>query len=1289
MREDTSGPRKQLGWGKRVLIAAGIFCILLIIVHRPLLLSVGHWAVTHYASSQHLKANFRLEGNPFGDLTVRNLHLTPVGPSDIESVDADYARLDYDLIGFLGHGMSRFLNSVELHSARIVMNPAKTTPSPAGKKGSFSLPTIFPDKLQLRDVTLIVRDKPHDLVIDNLDLDLEPEGTHPLQIDRVQLQQGQDWSGISAQTSYQNRNLVIQNLQLGNDQVRRINIDASKIGQNQLEAQFDARIGGGAVEGAIALAQQKSAVHVEVHLLAKGVDAADLNKYAALPADYVHGQIEQLRIDGAGLLHVPKSWSGEVAAQLNDFGVQENRFDRINLDVVARDSRAQLQAAEIVQGPNQIQITGFTELPADPNGFLRAPARFKVTGEMQDMERLTSGMSQSLTGSAHLDATLESKDGVLIGQAGLSSARIGFGDGTIDNLSGTIQFSKKFKDLPDKRPWYADLTSEGRFQTGAVHFKNNTIDSMEASFASKGDQLTLDPVTVASGQDRFSVHGQYQLPADFSQINEQPASLNISASAPNLGALWVSGAADQVTGALEMSGQLRWNGKTADGQLSLNGTDIKTRDLLIQKISGQLTVDNNIVYLNDFTATVNQQDFVQASGKVDLHAPYPYSVELTANLPNLSALEPVLNASGNQKKLAGSLMVRWKGSGQAKTFKNSGQLKLTLDRGRYGDLQSLEAKIDASYSPDGFNIPIIYFSSDKMELQATAQARGDRLEISKIQVYQGKARYADGYISIPFVWGNLGSSAPVFPTNGKVTANFQSQNLDLDKLFKDLGMTPAASGTLNIDFNAGGTLANLDARLNVQGQALRAVDLKDFEPATFNLVARVNNGQLTMDGKLEQARIQPLQFKANLPFPLPTILREGKIPDSTPVNATVQLPRSSVNFVRQFVPGLDQVDGDIVLDVKVGGTIGQPVLSGTGDVNINVVRFSDPTIPSLQGFKARLVFNRDTLSMEQFRGDLAGGPFTVSGKVTFPRLTQPRVDLQFKASSALIARNDTLTVRADADISVNGPLNSALVKGKVGLTNSHFLKNLDLLPIGLPGRPAPEPPLSRPEFSFPQPPLRNWKFDIDIETKNPFSIKGSLASGSALVKLHLGGTGLHPALEGQVRLRNVEATLPFSRLNVDYGFLYFDPSDPLNPKIDLHGTSVIRDYTIHVYVYGRSLSPEAIFSSEPPLPQEEIISLLATGATREELTGNNNVLAGRAAMLLFQQLYRKVFKKGESTQSNSVFDRLELDVGQIDPRTGQQMATARFKVTHQVILIGDIAVGGDFRGLVKYLIRFR
>ena len=79
-----------------------------------------------------------------------------------------------------------------------------------------------------------------------------------------------------------------------------------------------------------------------------------------------------------------------------------------------------------------------------------------------------------------------------------------------------------------------------------------------------------------------------------------------------------------------------------------------------------------------------------------------------------------------------------------------------------------------------------------------------------------------------------------------------------------------------------------------------------------------------------------------------------------------------------------------------------------------------------------------------------------------------------------------------------------------------------------------------------------------IKSKDPFLIRGNLATGNAIVDMKLAGTGLHPQLQGQVRLENFDATLPFSTLTIRLGFLYFDPDDPLNPRIELQGESLIR-----------------------------------------------------------------------------------------------------------------------------------
>src|SRR5205823_9174981 len=118
----------------------------------------------------------------------------------------------------------------------------------------------------------------------------------------------------------------------------------------------------------------------------------------------------------------------------------------------------------------------------------------------------------------------------------------------------------------------------------------------------------------------------------------------------------------------------------------------------------------------------------------------------------------------------------------------------------------------------------------------------------------------------------------------------------------------------------------------------------------------------------------------------------------SPLSGKVQVPRSSVNFVRQFVPALRELDGSVALNVNLGGTIAKPVLSGSADTNINVARFNNGTLPALTNFKALLNFRDNTLSFERFAGDLAGGGFSLGGKITLPKLTEPNLDLHLKAN---------------------------------------------------------------------------------------------------------------------------------------------------------------------------------------------------------------------------------------------------------------------------------------------------
>ncbi len=1312
------------------MIGFAVVAALVIIFHRPILLAIGRNVALRYAAKENLKADFRVEGNPFGHVTIRNLHAIAVGPSGIESIDIGYLDIDYSLIGFARHGLPRLFNDVEARSARIVLNPSKAPLRPLPPKPQLKLPRFFPERFRVTDTTLVVRNQPYDFVAEHVDLDLSPRHPGELRVEQLQLPSGDSWERISGQTSYTNKNLVLRDLVLSDqEQLHLLDIDASRIDSNAMAIDLKATIGGGQLSASAALTETQSSLNAKINVAAEKVAAESLNKFLVLPENNLSGEIERLALDGTGVIDVPRTWNGTMSLQMSNVDRPEIHFDRGIVEISAGQGKAILRSAELIRDVNKLHLHGGIELPARFSDFGRTSASLEISGAAPDLERLTAGTPVGLTGSAQFTGRIDIENANIQAALGVTADAVGFSDGIIEKLNCTLRASKGVPGSDTKKPWFADLRTAMNFDLTGMHYRDYIVDSAEGSLNGSDDVLGLDRLNLRRNQNELSVRGRYLLPAEVGKFASQPAQVDVALNAPDAGDFWIIDSPNRVSGPLQLAAQIQWKQETANGQMWVFGSNLRMRDLVFRQLSSQCSISNNVIYLNDLSAALNDTDYVNATGRLNLRRPHHYSGKVSANVANLSTLQPLLRASGNQNELAGAVKLDWEGEGQGATasepsnskstpkafgvapWKNSGKLNLVLQKGRYGNLQSLQANVDASYSPEGLDVPIIFFATSNMDFQAIARTKGDTLEIDKIQLNQravaqpretrrsgaqgtttppqASTNYAYGYVFIPFVWRNLGTNAPVVPSSGKVSAAIQSENLDLKRLFDDLGVKAMTSGTLNAKLDAEGTIGDLNARLDLHVRDLRNEYWPKMEPATFELNAQAVHDRLTLIGKLQQARLQPVDINASIPFDIPKIARARKLPDDTPITARAHVSRTSVNFVRQFVPELEQLDGDLGLDVDVSGTLGHPVFSGAGDMTVNVARFTNATIPAVRGFTARVSFRDNALTLDRFGGDIAGGPFTMGGRVTFTKLTEPTLDLQFKAQSMLIARNDTLTVRADADIKVTGPFAAATVSGNVALTDSRFLKNIDLIPIGLPGRPAPQPPSERAEFfSLPAPPLRDWKFDVAIKTKDPVLIRGNLATGDATTDLKLTGTGVRPGLQGVVQMGDVEATLPFSRLDVSRGSLTFSPQDPMNPRIDLQGTSVIRDYTVRVYVYGTLLSPEAIFTSEPPLPQEEIISLIATGATRQELS-TGNVLAGRAAMLLIQQLYRKIVKKGEPTESNTVFNRLDLALGTVDPRTGQQQATVRFKVSDNIVLTGDVGVHGDFRGKVKYLIRFR
>ena len=168
---------------------------------------------------------------------------------------------------------------------------------------------------------------------------------------------------------------------------------------------------------------------------------------------------------------------------------------------------------------------------------------------------------------------------------------------------------------------------------------------------------------------------------------------------------WQSDSADKIAGALQGDAQLQVKNAAGRGQLKIYGQNITAKNLLVRQFTTQASMNDSTIYLNDLTATLSDKDSVKATGTLSLQEPHHYSGKLIADVTDLAIFKPVLKTAGNQNELAGSLRINWEGAGDASVFKNSGVLKLTLEKGRYGDLQSLQANVDANYFPGRAQCP--------------------------------------------------------------------------------------------------------------------------------------------------------------------------------------------------------------------------------------------------------------------------------------------------------------------------------------------------------------------------------------------------------------------------------------------------------------------------------------------------------------------------------------------------------------------------------------------------------
>ncbi len=1316
-------PKPKRGWFRRALRWGLVALLIAAIFHRPLFHGGARLALIAVGARMHLKVDLHLSGNVFTNLTVEGVRAEPVGtfPNPIRQLAIDRVRLDYSIPRLMKHGIGEFLGSYEITNGDLQIDvlPGKTTERSAEvhrERQSIGAllntilgqPALYSDRVKIDNFNLTVRAEKNVTEIRGFHLLLDPQQTGALRVARLRIPGVPVWENLAAETSYEGRNFYIRHLQLAPElSLEEVNFDASLRSQNKGSIQLKARAFGGTA----ALTLAGTQLNKKGENLLKGYDTTLTVEAAGVSIDRTlayfdvpklpveFGTLAKLALRFTGEPEKPRTWTGNVGVRLEAVAFDKTKINAAELAAVFQNGRAKVSGVNVGAGENTVALTAQIALPESVNDFPKSGVDATLKIDAPDLPALTAMLPEPLTGSISGGGAIALRDGKASADLALVAAKLAVGKFSVGAGRLALKTAKRI-DTPGLAP-FGEMDSEVSADFTDLRADTFAVDALTLHATNHNDLVTLHTLDVRRAENTVTAQGTWRVPRDFQDAASAPVDAQFAIKVPKLADFGIAANGQTLAGHLDGGGSLKLVDKALAGGLTLDGGDFQLGDLKVPSLAAKVVVTDNVAVVEQFALKLAGTDQLAVSGKAGVQAPFPYEAATVLDIKNLAALQPLLAIFDVQQTVAGTLHIEWNGKGEDvkkdTPLEQSGTLAIAVEKARFDKTDLSEFKLAGLYGPGFAQSTELHIATGPTDFTGTVEMKESKLRLRDLNLVQSKLTVLTGYLILPI---DLDHPQELIPLDGRIAANLNATRLDLEKLLASFGLASPVSGNFTANIVAGGTLLAPLGHLKLAAKALKSKAVAALDPADLDLDLHYSNKELTLAAVVKQPQLQPLTIKGHVPLDLDATIKAKKLDPTLPLDVTVQLPASSLAVVPKLAPAVRRIEGTAAIDVRVAGTVEKPALSGSAAIELKGARMADEGIPALGVFHAKLGFASDTVTFHTFDGELGGGTFKLGGTIKLPKLTEPFFDLHLLAKEVLLKRDDSITIRADSDVKVAGPLKAGALTGALFLTQSRFFKEIDILPIALPGKkakPAPRAVQNRDTtVSFP-PPLRDWKFDLAIKTRpnDSFLVRGNLANGAAAIDLRLAGTGLAPYLEGSIRVESFKASLPFSTLSVSRGFVYFKKDEPFQASLDLQADSQVRDYLVHAYIYGRATEPQIQLSSEPPLPYADIVSLLATGTTVGELGASANVLASRAAMIAVQQLYRKVFHRtaappdDKKPDAASFADRFQIELGALDNRTGGQEVNTRFRMTDNLYFLGDVGVGGRFTGSLKYLIRFR
>jgi len=282
--------------------------------------------------------------------------------------------------------------------------------------------------------------------------------------------------------------------------------------------------------------------------------------------------------------------------------------------------------------------------------------------------------------------------------------------------------------------------------------------------------------------------------------------------------------------------------------------------------------------------------------------------------------------------------------------------------------------------------------------------------------------------------------------------------------------------------------------------------------------------------------------------------------------------------------------GTTTFQVEAHGPLTNPGLRGRIDFQNGALSLED--LPNgLSQLRGTLEFNQNRLEVKSLTAMSGGGLLSVSGYLAYQHGIF--ADLAVRGNGIRIRYPSGVSSLADSSLRLQGSQNNLLLSGDVLITRFTVSPDLDIAAL------AAQTNNVQPVVA-PDAPSNHIRMDVHITSSPQLSFQNAYAKLAGNVDLRLRGTVASPSLLGRVSITEGSAMIAGTRYELQRGDIFFTNPVRIQPSIDLNAAAHVEDYDITLGLHGTPDKLAVTYRSDPPLPEADVVALLALGRTQSQ-----------------------------------------------------------------------------------------